>query len=104
AEEIRRVRLRLCAHCSQGAGIAVGRRRAVRRILRLPGKPRALALHRRDPCREAADAGDVSQWHRLSTVMPGLVPGIHAQLAERKTWMAGTLARLRASSTRYARP
>ena len=29
--------------------------------------------------------------YRLSTVMPGLVPGIHAlRTAFRKTWMAGT--------------
>jgi len=27
---------------------------------------------------------------RLSTVMPGLVPGIHAFLALSKSWMAGT--------------
>jgi hypothetical protein len=43
----------------------------------------------------------------LSVVMPGLVPGIHVFLfvsQKSKTWMAGTLARLRASSTRYARP
>jgi hypothetical protein len=43
----------------------------------------------------------------LSIVMPGLVPGIHVflfRISESKTWMAGTLARSRASSTRYARP
>jgi hypothetical protein len=41
------------------------------------------------------------------TVMPALVAGIHFFLslfAASKTWMAGTQARLRASSTRYARP
>jgi hypothetical protein len=42
-------------------------------------------------------------------VMPGLGPGIHVFLSliaevRNKTWMAGTLARSRASSTRYARP
>jgi hypothetical protein len=31
-------------------------------------------------------------------VMPGLVPGIHAFDPAGKAWMAGTLARLRASS------
>src|SRR5262249_38941930 len=40
----------------------------------------------------------------LSFVMPALVAGIHVLLSGSKSWMAGTLARLRASSTRYARP
>jgi hypothetical protein len=42
----------------------------------------------------------------LVVVMPGLVPGIHVLLGfeNEKTWMAGTQARSRASSTRYARP
>ena len=44
---VRRVRLRLCADRAQGAGLAMGRRRAVRREPRLPRAPRALALHRR---------------------------------------------------------
>jgi hypothetical protein len=42
----------------------------------------------------------------LVVVMPALVAGIHVllQLENAKTWMAGTQARSRASSTRYARP
>jgi hypothetical protein len=36
-------------------------------------------------------------------VIAGLVPAIHVLAAEQKTWMRGTPARLRASSTRYAR-
>ena len=40
----------------------------------------------------------------LFDVMPALVAGIHVLLAGSKSWMVGTLARLRASSTRYARP
>jgi hypothetical protein len=39
------------------------------------------------------------------TVMPALVAGIHVFLSlfvTSETWMAGTQARLRASSTRYA--
>ena len=59
AQELRRVRLRLCAHGAQGARLAMGRRRAVRRIVRLPGQPRALALHRRHARGEAADRGGV---------------------------------------------
>src|SRR5262245_66099430 len=59
AQEVRRVRLRLCAHRPQGAGRAMGRRGVVRRVLRLSGEPRSLALHRRHARGEAADAGDV---------------------------------------------
>jgi hypothetical protein len=41
----------------------------------------------------------------LSSVMPGLVPGIHVFLKlRRQTWMAGRKGRLRPSSTGYARP
>ena len=47
----------LTVHKSQG--LAMGRRRAVRRELRLPGQPRALALHRHHPRREAALRGGV---------------------------------------------
>ena len=58
---IRRVRLRLRAHRPQGAGVAVGRRHAVRRKLRLPRAPGALALHRADAGGEAADGGAVRE-------------------------------------------
>src|ERR1019366_2864996 len=56
-QALRRVRLRLRAHRAQGARLAMGRRGAVRRELRVPGKPRALALHRRDKGGEAAHRG-----------------------------------------------
>ncbi len=51
---------RLCAHRAQGAGLAMGRRDALRRILRLPRTSRALALYGRDARGEEADAGDVA--------------------------------------------
>jgi hypothetical protein len=37
----------------------------------------------------------------MQGVMAGLVPAIHVLPAARKTWMRGTKARLRASSTHY---
>ena len=54
--KLRRVRLRLRAHRAQVAGLAMGRRGAVRRELCVPRAPRALALHRHHPRGEAADA------------------------------------------------
>ena len=54
AQEIRRVRFRLRADRAQGAGLAVGRRRAVRRVLRVSRQPRALALYRHHAGGEAA--------------------------------------------------
>ena len=57
AQALRRVRLRLCAHRAQGAGLAMGRRRAVRRILCVSGQPRALALHGHHAGGEEADGG-----------------------------------------------
>ena len=45
AARVGRVRLRLCADRPQGAGVAMGQRDAVRRKLRLPRAPRALALY-----------------------------------------------------------
>jgi exodeoxyribonuclease-5 len=45
-EAIRRFRLRLCPDRAQGAGLAMGQCRPVRRELCLPRYPRALALHR----------------------------------------------------------
>ena len=60
AQALRRVRLRLCAHRAQGARLAVGRRRAVRRVVRVPGEPPALALHRRHAGGEAIDGGGVT--------------------------------------------
>src|SRR5271157_3482165 len=57
AQELRRVRLRLCADRPQGAGLAVGRRGAVRRILRIPREPRSLALYRRHPRGQTLDRG-----------------------------------------------
>src|SRR5262249_50448262 len=38
----------------------VGRRGAVRRVRRVPGQPRSLALHRSDAGGEAADRGGVT--------------------------------------------
>ena len=58
-QALRRVRLRLRADRAQGARLAMGRRGAVRRELRLPGQPRALALHRRHAGGEEADGGGV---------------------------------------------
>ena len=55
AQALRRVRLRLCADGAQVAGVAMGRCRAVRRELRISGQPRALALYRHHPRREAAE-------------------------------------------------
>src|SRR5688572_8136240 len=60
AQALRRIRLRLCAYRAQGTRLAVERRRAVRRVLRLPGKPPALALHRRNAGREAIDGRGVT--------------------------------------------
>ena len=60
AQALRRVRLRLRAHRPQGARLAVGRRGAVRRVRRVPGQPRSLALYRRDARGEAADRGGVA--------------------------------------------
>ena len=54
-QALRRVRLRLCADRAQVAGLAMGRRRAVRRELRVFREPRALALYRHHPRGEAAD-------------------------------------------------
>ena len=59
-QALRRVRLRLRAHGAQGAGLAMGRRRAVRRELRVSGQPRALALYRRHPRGEKVDGGGVA--------------------------------------------
>jgi hypothetical protein len=58
-ESLQGVRLRLRAHRAQGAGLAVGRRRAVRRVRRLCREPRALALYRRDARGQTADGGGV---------------------------------------------
>ncbi len=63
-KELRRIRFRLRAHRAQGAGFAVGRRCALRRILRLPGAPRPLALHRRNARRAAPDAHPVRSERR----------------------------------------
>ncbi len=60
AQALRRVRLRLRAHRAQGARLAMGRRGAVRRELRVSGYPRALALYRRHAGGEAADGGGVA--------------------------------------------
>src|SRR5262245_9302203 len=60
AQEIRRVRLRLCVDRAQGARLAVGRRGAVRRILRVSRQPRALDLHRHHARREAPDRRGVT--------------------------------------------
>ena len=49
APRVGRVHLRLRADRPQGAGLAMGRRRPVRRILRLPRAPQPLALYRPDP-------------------------------------------------------
>ena len=49
----------LTVHKAQG--LAMGRRGAVRRELRVPRQPRALALHRRDAGGEAADRGGVRE-------------------------------------------
>ena len=38
AQALRRVRLRLCADRAQGAGLAMGRRGAVRRVVRVPAR------------------------------------------------------------------
>ena len=51
-QALRRIRLRLRAHRAQGARLAMGRRRAVRRELRVSGAPREMALYRRDKGRE----------------------------------------------------
>ena len=59
-QALRRIRLRLRAHRAQGARLAMGRRGAVRRELRVSGQPRALALHRRHARGEAADGGGVA--------------------------------------------
>src|SRR5258708_5113555 len=59
-EEIRRVRLRLRADRAQGARIAVGRRRAVRRVVRVSRQSRALALYRHHAGGEAIDGGHVA--------------------------------------------
>src|ERR1043166_8034266 len=61
AQALRGVRLRLRAHRAQGAGLAMERRRAVRRILRLPGHARALALHRHHSRGAPADGGGVGR-------------------------------------------
>ncbi len=68
-QALRRIRLRLRAHRAQGARLAMGRRRAVRRELRVFGQPRALALYRRHPRGEAADGGDVSGFAPLSAFL-----------------------------------
>src|SRR5690606_5141149 len=47
----------LRAHRAQGAGLAMGRRGAVRRVVCVSRLARALALHRRDARGEAADGG-----------------------------------------------
>ena len=52
---------RLRAHRAQGAGLAMGRRRAVRRVRRVPRQPRALALYRRHAGGEAADGRGVNR-------------------------------------------
>src|SRR5690348_18238917 len=57
AQTLRRVRLWLCAHGPQGAGLAVGRCRVIRREFRIPRKPRALAVYRGDAGGETADGG-----------------------------------------------
>src|SRR5450830_761881 len=57
AQALRRIRLRLCAHRAQGARLAMGRRGAIRRELRVPRQPRTLALYRRDARGEAAHRG-----------------------------------------------
>src|SRR5262249_12684142 len=57
AQTLRRIRLRLCVDGPQGARFAMGRRRFIRRIQRISGQPRSLALHRRDAGGEAADRG-----------------------------------------------
>ncbi len=57
ATRIRRVRLRLRPHRPQGAGVAVGLGRAVRREPRLPRASRPLALHRADARGAPLDAG-----------------------------------------------
>ena len=44
----------------QGARLAVGRRRAVRRVVRVPRQPRSLALYRHHPRRQAAHRGGVA--------------------------------------------
>src|SRR6202011_5642181 len=59
AQALRGVRLRLRAHRAQGAGLAMERRRAVRRVLRLPGHARALALHRHHSRGAPAHGGGV---------------------------------------------
>ena len=60
-QALRRFRLRLCADRAQGAGLAVERRRAVRRELCLQGNPPALALHG-DHARGGAADGRAIGW------------------------------------------
>ena len=57
ATRVRRVRLRLRPHRPQGAGVAVGLGRAVRREPRVPRAPRPLALHRAHARGAPLDAG-----------------------------------------------
>ena len=66
AQALRRIRLRLCADRAQVAGLAVGRCRAVRRKLCVPGKPRAMALYRHHPRGETAERGGVGHLHQSS--------------------------------------
>ena len=65
AQALRRVRLRLCAHRAQGARLAMGRRGAVRRELRVSRFARALALHGHHARSEAIDGGCL-----ISAVVP----------------------------------
>ena len=60
APRIRRIRLRLRADRAQGARLAMGRCRAVRRKLGLSREPRALALYRRHPGGEKPHRGGLN--------------------------------------------
>ncbi len=76
---IGRVRLWLRAHRPQGAGVAVGRRHAVRRELRLPRAPGALALHGPNPGGAEADGGPMKGAPGSTGLADPLSPGdLHA--------------------------